>query len=110
MGSLVLRDLLISIDGFELDDSLYVDKGVPIRIDSPITITKFDPDSLDDTPPDKQYILGIEQLRNAISAAEMALGRPASVQERFRAVVHFIDHDAFADVDIILGKGGPMKQ
>lgn len=109
MGSLVLRDLLVSIDGFDLDDSLYVDKGVPIHIDSPITITKFDPDNLDDTPPSKHYILGIEQLRNAISAAEMALGRPASVPERFRAVVHFIDHDAFADVDILLGTDRPTN-
>lgn len=109
MGSIALRDLLVSIDGLELGDSLYVDADAPISIDSPITITEYDPDDPWKKPHGKRYILGVEQLRDAIDAAEMALERRATIAERFRAVVHFIDHDAFAGVDVLLGKSKPTN-
>lgn len=104
-----LRNLLVSTEGLELNYELYVDENEPIDIDSPVTMTEFDPDGPSKKPPGMRYILGIEQLRDAIDAAELALGRRASVLERFRAVVHFIDHDAFADVDTLLGKSSPLN-
>ena len=58
---------------------------------------------------ERDIFFGIEQLRDAIEAAEEALGRRASILERFRAVVYFIDHDAFADVNILLAKSKPMN-
>lgn len=109
MGSTVLRDLLVSTDGLTVNYEIYVDEQETIGIDSPVTMTEFDPDDPSKKPQGMRYILGIEQLRDAIDAAEMALGRPASVLERFRAVLHFIDHDAFASVDILLGKSKPMN-
>lgn len=70
---------------------------------------KGGPDDPAKKPHGKRYIFGIEQLRDAIEAAEEALGRRASILERFRAMVYFIDHDAFADVNILLGKSKPMN-
>lgn len=110
MKHTVLKNLLSSTDGFELDDSLYVDEGAPLSIDSVVTVTEFDPDNRAGSKPHgTRYLLGIEQLRDAIEAAEMELGRRASVLERFRAVVHYSDYDAFADVDVLLGKTKPMN-
>lgn len=108
MGSTVLRNLLISADELAVNYELYVNENEPIRIDSPITMTEFDPDDPAKRPQGMRYVMGVEQLRDAIDAAEIALGRRASVLERFRAVVHFIDHDAFADVDVLLGESKPM--
>lgn len=109
MGSTVLRDLLVSTDGLTVNYELYVDEDEPIDIDSPVTMTEFDPDDPSKKPHGMRYILGVEQLRDAIDAAEMALGRHATIPERFRAVLYFIDHDAFAGVDTLLGKSRPKN-
>ena len=104
MKRATLRDLLVSTDGFEPDDSLYVEAGMPLNVDSALTVIEFDPDHRAGRKPHgTRYFLGIEQLRDAIEAAEMELGRRASILERFRAVVHYSEHDAFADVDVLLG-------
>lgn len=91
----------MSTEGLEPDDELYIDDAVPIGIDSPVELMPFElmrPAKIEG----KVSILGVEQLRDVVDAAESALERHATIAERFRALKYFIDHDAFADVDVLL--------
>lgn len=45
----------------------------------------------------RTYLLGIEQVRDAVTGLEAQLGRPATAPERLRAVVHYARYDASID-------------
>jgi hypothetical protein len=94
MGLSILSDILNNWDSFELDDCIYIPEGVDIALDLPVRVLPFDP-KLKRIFEGQVYLLGIEQLRDAILGLESQLGRAASASERLAAATYYARHDAF---------------
>ncbi|MEO7591497.1 MAG: hypothetical protein ABI134_09820 [Byssovorax sp.] len=98
MGITVLGDVLGDWSKHELDDSIYLPAGVNVALDLPVSIVPFDPVF----EPGRifngqEYLLGIEQIRDVVEGLQDQLGRPPTLEERLRAVIHYARYDAFID-------------
>jgi len=96
MGNSILGDVLSDWGKYELDDSIYVPEGVEPTLDLDVSVLSFDPvrkRSFDG----KEYLLGIEQVRDVIEGLEQQIGRSSTQSERLRAVLHYARYDAFID-------------
>ena len=95
MGKHVLRSLLRDSRDFEPDDQLYVDEedAAPM-LDSVVEVLACDLDRPAQWQR-KRYLMGIQQLRDAIDALEGDIGRTATIDERYKAFKYFLEHDAF---------------
>jgi hypothetical protein len=96
MGLSFLSDVLKNWGMYELDDSVYLPQGATPALDVPVTVLPFDR-LRKRTFQGQEYLLGIEQIRDAIEGLETQLGRTSSLEERLRAVVYYARHDAFID-------------
>jgi hypothetical protein len=96
MGLSLLSDVLRDCSKYELDDSVYLPRGARPSLDVPVNVLPFDR-LRKRTFQDQEYLLGIEQVRDVIEGLETQLGRPADLEERLRAVVHYARRDAFLD-------------
>jgi hypothetical protein len=101
MGKSVLRMILMNNDSFELDDMLYVADDAELRLDTDIDVLPADA-SRPARIVGQRYLLGVEQVRGAIEAAEGELQRVATLRERFAAVKHFAENDAFMPIEDLL--------
>jgi len=98
MGRRLLKTILENTDAFELDDEVYMDEADELCLDTLVEVYPFE-SGRPARWQGKRAILGIEQIRNAISAIEGELGRPATIAERFTAMKYFYEHDAFIDAE-----------
>ena len=94
----VLGDVLNDWGKYDLDDSVYLPAGVNPSLDLAVSIVPFDPLF----EPGRifngqEYLLGIEQVRDVVEGLRDQLGRPPTLGERLRAVVHYAHYDAFID-------------
>jgi hypothetical protein len=90
------REVLDQWARFELGDSLYVQPGETLGLESAVEIVPCDratARSLDG----KAYLLGIEQVRDVIDGLAAQLERSPTMSERLKAVLHYAEHDAFID-------------
>lgn len=92
----VLGDVLKDWRKYELDDSIYVPAGTEPSLEARVSVLPFDP-KRKRVFEEQHYLLGIEQVRDAVEGLERQLGRTATPHERLRAVVHFARHDAFIE-------------
>jgi hypothetical protein len=81
---------------FELDDSLYVQPGEALDLESVVEIVPFDRATARSVD-GKAYLLGIEQVRDVIEGLGAQLERSPTMNERLKAVLHYAKHDAFID-------------
>lgn len=103
MSTTLLGEVLEHWDEYELDDSIYLPAGAEISLDLKVSIFPFEP-VIPRLFEDQEYMLGIEQVRDAVEGLEAQLGRVATPIERLRAVVHYAQHDAFIDPSEAIGK------
>lgn len=96
MGLALLSDIVKDWRTYALDDSIYVPLGTEPSLDTKVNILPFDR-TRKRVFEGQQYLLGIEQVGNAVEGLERQLGRLASPIERLRAVLHYARHDAFID-------------
>jgi hypothetical protein len=96
MGLAILGEVLSDWRKYELDAMIYVAEGAEPTIDMPVSVLAFDGKRKRHFE-GQRYLLGIEQMRDAIEGLESQLGRTATVSERLRAVVHYSRHDAFIE-------------
>lgn len=97
MGLSLLSDVLKDWSKYELDDSIYLPQGVSPALDVLVNVLPFDRFRKRSFQ-GQEYLLGIEQVRDAIEGLEAQLGRMTSLEERLRAVVHYARFDAFIDL------------
>jgi hypothetical protein len=95
-GLALLGEIIKDWRAYELDDEIYVPIEAEPALDAPVNVLHFDR-ARKRVFEGQRYLLGIEQVRDAIEGLEGQLGRPASPVERLRAVLHFARHDAFID-------------
>jgi hypothetical protein len=96
MGIAILSYVLENWQSYELDDSLYFPIGTEPSLGGQVNILPLDP-MRRRIFEGQQYLLGIEQVRDAIIALEIHLRRTATPIERLRAVLHYARFDAFID-------------
>jgi hypothetical protein len=96
MGLALLEDVLKDWSKCELDDSIYVPVGTELSLDVQVQVLPFDR-TRKRLYEGRQYLVGIEQVRDAVEGLERQIGRIATPIERLRAVLHFARHDAFID-------------
>ncbi len=94
MGLAVLGEVLHRWQAYALDDQIYVPKGEALGLGSQVLILPCDPERRRDFE-GRTYLLGIEQVRDAVEGLEAQLGRAATASERLQAVLHYAAHDAF---------------
>lgn len=102
MGLVLLGDVLANWNKYELDDEIYLPKGMQPTLEGGAYVFTFDPKrkrSFEDT----EYLLGIEQVCEVVEGLEAQLGRVATPNERLRAVLHYAQHDAFIDPQDAVG-------
>jgi hypothetical protein len=98
----LLRDVLRDFRAYELDDSLYLPEGVEPSLDAQVSVLPFDRQRRRISE-GHRYLLGIEQVRDAMEGLERQLGRTTTPNEGLRAVLHFAQHDAFIDPNDAVG-------
>lgn len=91
-----LREVLEQWARFELDDSLYVQPGEALGLASAVEIVAHDR-ATSRSVDGRAYLLGIEQVRDVVDGLAAQLGRPPTMSERLKAVLHYAEHDAFID-------------
>ena len=96
MGSAPLGEVLGDWRRYALDDSIYLPVGSEPLLDVMVTVLPFDRQR-HRIVEGLRYLVGIEQIRDVIEGLEGQLGRAATPDERLRAVVHSVRHDAFID-------------
>ncbi len=96
MGLALLGDVLKDWRQYELDDCIYVPAGTEPSLEAQVNVLPFDR-KRKRIFEEQHYLLGIEQVRDAVEGLERQLGRAATPVERLRAIVHFARHDAFID-------------
>ena len=96
MGTSLLGDVLDDWSSFELDDEIYVPAAVELSLDTPVRVLPFDPNRPRMVNHEK-YFLGIEQVRDVVDGLRQELRRPPTGYERLKAVLHYVQHDAFID-------------
>jgi hypothetical protein len=96
MGIAILGDVLTEWSKYELDDSIYLPDGAEPALDLPVNVLSFDA-TRKRSFEGQQYLLGIEQVRDAVEGLKSQLGRTPTPSECLRAVIHFARHDAFID-------------
>jgi hypothetical protein len=97
-----LKDILNDWSAYELEDSIYLPSGTEPSLDLKVNVLPFDP-MRKRVFEGQQYLLGIEQVRDAVEGLKGQLGRAPTLNERLRAIVHFARHDAFIDPRDTLG-------
>lgn len=105
MGLVLLGDVLANWDKYELDDEIYLPRGVQPTLDGGAHVFAFDP-ARKRSFEGNEYLLGIEQVREVVEGLEAQLGRTATPSERLRAVVHYALNDAFIDPRDAVGLRG----
>ena len=96
MGLVLLGDVLANWNRYELDDEIYLPKGIQPTLDGGAHVFPFDPKRKRSFE-GNEYLLGIEQVCEVVEGLEAQLGRVATPGERLRAVLHYAQHDAFID-------------
>jgi hypothetical protein len=96
MGLALLKDILTDWSKYELDDSIYVPAGSVAALDLEVNVLPFDP-LRKRIFENQEYWLGIEQVRDVVEGLQDQLERPASPEERLKAVAHYAKFDAFID-------------
>lgn len=86
----------------ELDDSIYLPLDTEPSLDTVASVLPSDRDRKR-VFEGQYYLLGIEQVRDAIEGLEAQLGRVTAPIERLRAVVYYAQHDAFIDPSEAIG-------
>ena len=92
-----LANLMMIWDRYGLVDEIYLvgAAGEP-SLETQAEVLPLDPHR-ERTFDGRIYLLGIEQVRDAVTGLEAQLGRPTTAPERLRAVVHYARYDAFID-------------
>lgn len=91
-----LSEVVAQWNRYELDDEIYCPVGAELTLDTGVEVLPFDrnrPRQLEGS----EYLLGIEQVRDAVEALEQLLGRTSTGGERLKAVLHYSKHDAFIE-------------
>jgi hypothetical protein len=96
MGLVLLGDVLANWDQYEMDDEIYLPKGIQPTLEGEAYIFSFDPKRKRSFE-GNEYLLGIEQVCEVVEGLEAQLGRATTPKERLRAVLHYALNDAFID-------------
>ena len=88
-------------DELEPDDMIYISSDAQLSVNMEVDILPADP-SRPARFQGRIYLLGIEQIRDAIEAAETTLQRSATPEQRYAAIKHFFDNDAFISLGDLL--------
>lgn len=100
-----MSEILESWQRFELDDEIYVPSGVPLTLDTKVTVFTGE-----NHPPhrifgDSESFLIFEQIRNQVEGFEEYFGRTMTLEERLIAVVHYAEFDAPINPVELLARG-----
>lgn len=96
MGLALLGDILNHWETYPLDDEIYLPIGEEPALEMSVRVLHFDARRSRFFEGYK-YLLGIEQVRDAITGLEYQLRRAATPSERLRAVLYYARYDAFID-------------
>lgn len=94
MGKVVvkMRDLLLNYGQYEGDDSAHVPLGTEITLDTDVEIVSSD----DPGPRPRGALRGLmmEQFDHELHRIDQNLGRPATLDDRLRVILHYVENDA----------------
>jgi len=104
MGSLLLRDVLMHPARFRRDDTLFMEDGCAVALETPVDVVPFGQVE-GRVRGSKRYLIEAGVMAEVIADYEQWLGRPLSPTERVRALRIYIERDAFAaSLDEILDR------
>ncbi len=95
MGIVVLGTVIETWADYPISTMLFVQDGVVVSADTEVTIVPFVGRS-SRGPEGTRYYLGIEQIRDVLDALTQE-GVSATPRQKFIAVNHYAENDAFID-------------
>lgn len=97
MGSTVLSAVLESPEAYEEHWAIFSPKGETLTPDTVVLVAEEEPDGY-------EGLLYIHQVVDILTGPSKQAGRPLSAMERLRAVLFYVAHDAYIDLEKLLSE------
>jgi hypothetical protein len=95
MGKSILRIVIDAWDKYPLSTMLFVPDELEVTPDMEVVLVPF-VNRFSHGPAGTRYYLGIEQIRDVVDALKQE-GLDATAEQKFLAVKHYAENDAFID-------------